>query len=129
MTVSMAAAGAGVFGRPAGWYCREGRMKRAWAALSLVIVAGCAVLPRDRFAAPVRAYYEEQAAAALAFAPVWGEALPEAVLDRELREPAAFVGFDELTATFFYVRNDDRQMEEGWIFRRAVSERVGISYR
>lgn len=103
---------------------------RLWTvSLILLSVAGCGALPARRAAVPQTPVYLDSPAMALAISPAWAGELPGYVLDRELRQPAAFVGFDEITATFYYVRTDDRQLDDGWIFRRAVSERVGISYR
>jgi len=53
------------------------------------------------------------------------------MLDRELREPGVFLGYEDLTATYFYIRSDDWQVgtNDGRTFRRAVAERVGVTYR
>jgi hypothetical protein len=47
----------------------------------------------------------------------------------------AFVGYESVTATYFYLRTDDRQMDNSNLHnndryeRRAVSEKVGVTYR
>jgi hypothetical protein len=77
--------------------------------------------------------YEESNASALAFDPpvVTNAMTPN--LSREGREPTAYVGFDEVITTHFYLRHDDRQVIQGWgpdrYERRAISERFGVSYR
>lgn len=77
--------------------------------------------------------YEDASAAALAFDPpvLAGAYLPD--LDRSVRGEAAYVGYDEVITTFFYLRNDDRQIFHGdgadRYERRAISERFGVSYR
>jgi hypothetical protein len=77
--------------------------------------------------------YEDASASALAFDPplLAGAYVPE--LDRTARGEAAYVGYDEVITTFFYLRNDDRQIFQGdgadRYERRAISERFGVSYR
>jgi hypothetical protein len=54
-------------------------------------------------------------------------------LARDVRQPSAFVGFDEVTTTHFYLRTDDRQFMTDWegnrYERRAISEKFGVRYR
>ncbi len=54
-------------------------------------------------------------------------------LSREGREATAFVGYDQTITTYFHLRNDDRQLIQGFrpdrYERRAISERFGVSYR
>lgn len=77
--------------------------------------------------------YYESSASALAFDPpiVAGAVTPN--LSRAGREPSAYVGFDSIITTHFYLRTDDRQIiygeDAGRYERRAVSERFGVSYR
>ncbi len=77
--------------------------------------------------------YGESTASALAFDPpvVANAVTPN--LARVGRETTAFVGFDTVITTHFYVRNDDRQViygGDGGVYeRRAISEQVGVSYR
>jgi hypothetical protein len=98
--------------------------------VGLMVGCGCAA-PKAPPAVSAKPTYVDVSAASLAFSPP--VALNEApvFLSREARQPGAFVGFDELTATFSYVRTDDRQDADGttWVMRRAISERVGVSYR
>ncbi len=78
-------------------------------------------------AAPVPA---RAPAVALAFeAP---SAPPGAATARELREPGAYLGYEQQTTTFSYTRYDDRvrfQQGTGGFERRAMGERVGIVVR
>jgi hypothetical protein len=56
-------------------------------------------------------------------------------LSRDGRAVDAFVGYESVTATYFYLRTDDRQMDNSNLHnndryeRRAVSEKVGVTYR
>ena len=91
-------------------------------------------------AAPVR--YEESTSIALAFDPpvTTGERLPD--LSRDLRDPAAFVGFDGPSTTFYWIHTDDWQ-DSDWggggrgngfgagdrYQRRAVMDKTGVTYR
>ena len=86
----------------------------------------------------------DRPAAALAFSPPLLQEAPAIELSRDLRRPAAFVGYPESVAEFFYVRWDDRQSGgDGRGFgsrgggsgsrdryeRRAISEKSGVLYR
>lgn len=79
------------------------------------------------------ARYEPVSAAALTFDP---PAVAQAVtpnLSRDGREVAAYVGYDQVITTYFYLRYDDRQVIQGdgpeRYERRAISHRFGVSYR
>ena len=52
-------------------------------------------------------------------------------LSRDGRAADAFVGYETQTATYSYLRTDDRQTDDGSnrYERRAVSTKVGVSYR
>lgn len=94
------------------------------------LLAGCAGSKPQRPDA-IGPVYLDAPAASLAFTPPIALDQPPLELARDLRQPAAFVGFDELTTTSFHIRTDDRFGDDGfdWLTRRAVSDRVGISYR
>lgn len=95
-------------------------------------LAGCAVSRPPKSAVPAQPAYVDAPSAALVFDSPLCMAQPPIQLPREPREPAAFVAYEDLTATFFYTRTDDQQVSRHggpWIFREAVSEKVGISYR
>jgi hypothetical protein len=89
--------------------------------------------------------YEAAPAAALVFTPPVVRQEPPLNLSREGRATEAFVGYDQGTVEYLYVRTDDRQRSgDGWnrtfgwgssggygdrYERRAVSERFGVRYR
>lgn len=77
--------------------------------------------------------YEAVTASALVFDPPIAE-YSAVVPTREGRERSAFVGYDSVITTYFYLRTDDRQRffsddGIGRYERRAVSERIGVSRR
>jgi hypothetical protein len=76
--------------------------------------------------------YEAVTASALVFDPPVAD-VPADALVREGRERTAFVGYDSIITTFFYLRTDDRiRLGEGQTDRyerRAISERFGVSER
>jgi len=75
--------------------------------------------------------YSEAASASLAFSPPIAQNEPPIVLPRDLRQPGAFVGFDDVTTSYFYIRTDDRMTNDGTdhYVRRAIVEKIGVSYR
>jgi hypothetical protein len=93
-------------------------------------LSGCAASRPERPIA-VQPTYFDGPTASLAFTPPVSIDQPAAELWRDERQPAAFVGFDEVITTFYYLRTDDRSGDDGfnWLSRRAISERVGVSYR
>lgn len=103
-------------------------------AVLLLGAWGCASQPKPQAepkavaAAPV---YGEASAGALVFDPpvIAGQPRPE--LARQDRIPGAFVGYESITATYFWVRVDDRMDSDfnDRYERRAISTRVGVSYR
>lgn len=105
-------------------------MRRYSISLILFVLTGCAS-HKVAQVAPAPAAYLDRSAPSLVFDSPLVMNEPRLVLPREPREPAAFVGFEELTTTFFYVRNDDRQLSDGthWLSRQAVTEKAGVSYR
>ena len=115
--------------------------------LTLMLLCGCAASaptteaePLARAEAPASAdvsgksAFDEAVAAALVFDPPVALGEPELLLARDQRQAGAFVGFDQVTTTFSYVRIDDRQRLEHGHFhdrveRRAISVRMGSSTR
>src|SRR5262245_38018354 len=82
----------------------------------------------------VLASYQPVRAGALVFDPPVISDQPPLDLTRDDRNPGAFVGYEPLTATFFYVRTDDLQGDQfgrngGLYQRRAVQVKTGVSYR
>jgi hypothetical protein len=70
-------------------------------------------------------------AAALVFDPPVIANNPHLDLGRSARNPAAFVAYDQTITTFYYLRNNDRQIIDVAPFseRRALTESFGVSYR
>jgi len=103
-------------------------------ATSLVIVtsllAGCTAKHTPR-AHIDRNGYVDQAAASLAFSPPISQGEPQVFLPRDQRQPGVFIGFDDITASYFYIRTDDRMTNDGTdhFVRRSIIEKVGVSYR
>ncbi|HEV2293779.1 MAG TPA: hypothetical protein VGR35_07975 [Tepidisphaeraceae bacterium] len=81
----------------------------------------------------VNYWYEANSASALAFPPPIVASAITPNLARAGREEVAYVGFDTVITTHFYLRYDDRQViygdDAGRYERRAISERFGVSYR
>lgn len=104
------------------------------------MTGGCATQykqPQVTLAAPVwtaPARYQHATSGALAFDPPVTIGQPPLDLSRDGRSIEAFVGYDTLTATTFVQHQDDDQFtrqspELGTFERRAVSTKVGVSYR
>jgi hypothetical protein len=131
------------------------RLGAAIPCLSILAIAlvGCAsqpAVPRARSARSPEIVesprYEESTASALVFDPPVAYGEPPLELSREDRLPSAFVAFEEPTITYFWIHTDDWQGSDwgtggcGGRFggigglgdcyqRRAVMDKVGISYR
>jgi hypothetical protein len=96
--------------------------------------AGCAARPKH---ADVTARVQEEpepearTASALVFDPPVAAGQPPLELARADREPGAFVAYDEVFSTYFYLRMDDHQKisADGRSERRVISETFGISRR
>jgi hypothetical protein len=84
--------------------------------------------------------YAPSAAGALAFDPPVLAGMPKLDLSREGRDPAAFVGYEDLTTTIYDLQINDRQIDLGgdrfgnhgsddYYQRDAASEKIGVSYR
>lgn len=78
--------------------------------------------------------YEAVTASALVFDPPAAEYSVAIVPSREGRERTAFVGYDSVISTYFYLRVDDLDRffdpnGDGRYERRAVSEKFGVSQR
>jgi hypothetical protein len=110
----------------------EGENMRCLGILAAACLAGCAASkPAGTALAPQRPAYSDSPAASLAFAPPPSQSEPSVFLPRDVRQPSAFVGFEDVTATFFYIRSDDRQPfgSGNCPIRESIVERVGVSYR
>ena len=115
----------------------------------LMWVAGCqSQAPREDAAEALapEPEYEAVTASALVFDPPVVQDEPRLELSRADRQPGVVMGYEELTAEYFSIRLDDRQINDGGGFRgrggrfgsggsydryerRAVTERVGVRYR
>ena len=104
-------------------------MRWGLAFIFVALAGGCAASSSKLPA--VTMGYRDAPASGLVFASPATLGQPSVFLPREERAPALFMGFDDLTTTFYYLRTDDRGGADGVdrVWRRAISERVGISYR
>jgi hypothetical protein len=90
-------------------------MRLLIAGLSVSLLAGCvsqtSSVSRQQQTLPDHGYsarvYTSAPAAALAFDPPAIAGMPRLDLSREDRGPAAFVGFEDSSTTYFYLRTDD----------------------
>src|SRR5215212_8524533 len=112
--------------------------------LSLAAV-GCASKPAPQPVAAVAqasdsVYERATVAGALLYDPPVVANAPPVDLSREGRGVSAYAGYEELTTTYYYLYQDDRQLHYGgsgnssWrnldrFERRAITQRVGVSYR
>lgn len=112
-------------------------MRRALTILALAgLIGGCTSTKAEPKASSdnVLVTYQPAAAGALAFSPPVAADQPEIYVSRENLAPEAFLGYEAVTASYYYLRVDDRQFidqldRDGVYQRRATSYRVGASYR
>src|SRR5689334_9537450 len=104
-----------------------------WGALIItaILTGGCAAQPTTSkqtastdhpTTAPAARYYQPSTAGALVFNPPATLGQPPMDLSRDQRTPDAFVSYDSLTTTYFYIRNDDNAgsgWQNRWSERRA----------
>jgi hypothetical protein len=104
-------------------------MRMGACILLIALASGCA--SQKPAPAPAVRFYESRSAGSLVFDPPVTSGLEPLELARQDRNPEAFAGFDDTTATFFWVRTDDRFTDDrsGRFERRAVLTKVGVSYR
>src|SRR5687768_15002158 len=93
------------------------------------LAGGCATKPQAAADRDLDTYVDSPTAAALVFDAPIAQGQPRLSLYRDERQPSAFVGFDAVDATSFYIRTDDRPglPVDAWIERRAVTERIGTT--
>lgn len=98
--------------------------------IAVMLVGGCASRHVQRGNID-RHGYVDRAAGSLAFSPPVAQGEPAMMLPRDERQPGVFIGFEEVSASYFYIRTDDRMTNDGTdhYVRRAIIERVGVSYR
>lgn len=118
----------------------------ALATVAMLLLAGCqqsAVRPSARTPTVLPVEPPAVMASALVFDPPVIQNESPLELSRADREARVSVGYQELTAEYFYIRLDDRQTNDSFGIhgsgggsgnfdrydRRAVTERVGVRYR
>ncbi|HEV8607386.1 MAG TPA: hypothetical protein VGQ99_18770 [Tepidisphaeraceae bacterium] len=105
-------------------------MRKLVMILALSLVGGCASkhLPQTLHTPHL---YQEATATSLAFSPPIAQGEPAVMLPRDQRQPGVFIGFEDVTASYFYIRTDDRMTNDGTdhYVRRAIVEKIGVSYR
>jgi len=119
-----------------------------WGYLSLLALGlvGCAAKPAPA-PAPVAqgsesVYDRATVAGALLYDPPVVASGPRIEVSRAGRAPEAYAGYEELTTTYYYLYQDDHQLNVGGGFgggasgrnhdrfeRQAITQRVGVSYR
>jgi len=94
--------------------------------LCLVILTGCATAKKPVSDPPPVA---ATSASALVFdVRLSGGDLPD--LSRDIRQPAAYVGFEDLQTTYYYLRVDDRQRTDGDRYeRQSYIQSLSVRYR
>jgi hypothetical protein len=98
----------------------------------LCLFTGCAATPPPQPAQNAPRVYLDRPSAALVFDPPALRGETAYMWPREEREPGAFVSFDGPEVTFYDIHTDDRlEMpgDDGWVYRRAMMDRVGVSFR
>lgn len=105
-----------------------------WGLMLLLSIcaAGCASHPPQVSQEPAtQPVIEPVSASALVFTPPIAAGEPQLALSREGRSAEAFVGFDQITTSYHYVRFDDRQSDDfrDGYERRSVSVKTGVSRR
>jgi hypothetical protein len=105
-------------------------MRKLIMILAVSLVGGCAgkQLPQTLNTPHV---YNEIPATSLAFSPPIAQGEPAVMLPRDQRQPGVFIGFEDVTTSYFYLRTDDRMTNDGTdhYVRRAIVEKIGVSYR
>ena len=106
-------------------------MRRVCLSLALPLICGCAAKHTATMQQSRPQTADLPAAAALVFTPPIAADHPIVYVPRDMREPAIFVGFEEPSTTFLYIRTDDRQSDDytDRYTRRATIEKIGVSYR
>ncbi len=105
-------------------------MRLALIILGLALLGGCSAKPVSRGNID-RHGYVDAAAASLAFSPPVAQGEEPVFLARDQRQPGVFIGFEDVSTSYFYIRTDDRMTNDGTdhFVRRSIIEKVGVSYR
>ena len=99
------------------------------------VLSGCASSPPKAASNSAAPIYDQAISAALVYAPPVTLDIPPLDLARDGRDQAAFAGFEDVTTTFYHLREDDYQASYGRrhhndrFEREATTERFGVSYR
>lgn len=105
-------------------------MRICCAAMLVCLTVGCAGKNQG---GRVRAQpgYDDISTSSLVFTPPVAMGEQPVELAREDRTPRAFVGYDEVSTSYFHIWTDDRQTNDGTdrYVRRATIEKMGVSYR
>jgi len=103
-------------------------MRRLMILMLTTLTVGChASKPQ----AATERVYLDRPATMLVFDPPTATIDASTALPRDARERAAVVGYDEVTVSSYYVRQEDRQSDDwGDAYNRSsYSSRSGLSYR
>ena len=102
----------------------------------LLLAGGCAARqpPAQTGEVEPEPRFDSAVAAALVFDPPVRAGEPLLDLSRSNREPSAFVSYEDLQVTSYYLHIDDRQNfsgngDFGRFERRAITQTIGVSYR
>jgi len=97
--------------------------------LALALIGGCSGKKPQTLHKPH--LYNDLASSSLAFSPPIAQNEPPILLPRDQRQPGVFIGFEEVTASYIYIRTDDRMTNDGTdhYVRRSIVEKIGVSYR
>jgi hypothetical protein len=104
-------------------------MRSCCPIILVLIVGGCASKQQGRLSA--QQGYDDASTASLVFTPPVALDDEPLELARDDRTPRAFVGYDEVSTSYFHIWTDDRQTNDGTdrYVRRSRIEKVGVSYR
>jgi hypothetical protein len=107
-------------------------VKRLALILATVLIGGCAVSKPAVEPESAHAEYRPAAASALVFASPVTPSFPLLGLDREAREPSAFLGYDDPIVESYFIYTDDEQNSWSCLDdydRQAIYTKVGTRTR
>lgn len=105
-------------------------MRKVMILLGLLMV-GCASRQSAVVSNPSRQLgYVDKPASLMAFEhPAMAE-MPVGFYNREVLAPGAFVAFEQPSLTVYQIQTDERQVaDDGWMYRRTMSQQIGVSIR
>jgi hypothetical protein len=109
----------------------EGLMRKMMILMGLLMV-GCASKPStvEPSEHSRQSMYIDKPVSTMVFEhPAMGDAAA-GFYDREKLAPGAFVAFEQPEVTVFQIQTDDHlESQDGWMYRRAMTQRVGVSVR